>query len=50
VKTTDTAATARELAKIVSPGALFVSMQNGVDNAEQSARLPELTRSLPWSM
>ncbi len=35
VKTTDTAATARELAKIVSPGALFVSMQNGVDNAEQ---------------
>ena len=35
VKTTDTAATARELAKIVSPNALVVSMQNGVDNAEQ---------------
>jgi 2-dehydropantoate 2-reductase len=35
VKTTDTAATARELSKIVTPGTLVVSMQNGVDNAEQ---------------
>jgi 2-dehydropantoate 2-reductase len=35
VKTTDTAATARELATIVSQNALVVSMQNGVDNAEQ---------------
>ena len=35
VKTTDTAATARDLAKILSPGAILVSMQNGVDNAEQ---------------
>src|ERR1051325_2785300 len=35
VKTTDTVATARELAKIVSPNALVVSMQNGVDNTEQ---------------
>jgi 2-dehydropantoate 2-reductase len=35
VKTTDTAATARELAKILSPDAILVSMQNGVDNAEQ---------------
>jgi 2-dehydropantoate 2-reductase len=35
VKTTDTAATAQELAKIVSPNTLVVSMQNGVDNVEQ---------------
>jgi 2-dehydropantoate 2-reductase len=35
VKTTDTAATARDLATILSPGAILVSMQNGVDNAEQ---------------
>ena len=35
VKTTDTAAAARELARIVAPGAVVVSMQNGVDNAEQ---------------
>ena len=35
VKTTDTAETARELAKIVSPNTVLVSMQNGVDNAEQ---------------
>jgi 2-dehydropantoate 2-reductase len=35
VKTTDTAETARELAKIVAPNAVIVSMQNGVDNAEQ---------------
>lgn len=35
VKTTDTAVTARDLAKILSPGAILISMQNGVDNAEQ---------------
>ena len=35
VKTTDTADTARELAKVLAPGAIVVSMQNGVDNAEQ---------------
>ncbi|HEY1423758.1 MAG TPA: 2-dehydropantoate 2-reductase [Candidatus Acidoferrum sp.] len=35
VKTTDTATTARDLAKLLSPGAVLVSMQNGVDNAEQ---------------
>jgi len=35
VKTTDTATTAKELAKIVAPNAILVSMQNGADNAEQ---------------
>jgi len=35
VKTTDNAAAARELASVISPTALVVSMQNGVDNAEQ---------------
>jgi len=35
VKTTDTAGTARELAPLLAQGALVVSMQNGVDNAEQ---------------
>jgi 2-dehydropantoate 2-reductase len=35
VKTTDTAATANELAPLLSKNALVVSMQNGVDNAEQ---------------
>jgi 2-dehydropantoate 2-reductase len=35
VKTTDTAETARELAKVLAPNAIIVSMQNGVDNAEQ---------------
>jgi 2-dehydropantoate 2-reductase len=35
VKTTDTAATARNLAPLVSPQAVIISMQNGVDNAEQ---------------
>ncbi len=35
VKTTDTADTARELAKVAAPNAVTVSMQNGVDNAEQ---------------
>jgi 2-dehydropantoate 2-reductase len=35
VKTTDNAPASRELAKVLAPGALVVSMQNGVDNAEQ---------------
>jgi len=35
VKTTDTAATSQALAKILAPGAILVSMQNGADNAEQ---------------
>jgi len=35
VKTTDTASTAKELAKILAPNAILISMQNGVDNAEQ---------------
>ncbi|HKV23089.1 MAG TPA: ketopantoate reductase family protein [Candidatus Acidoferrum sp.] len=35
VKTTDNAAAARELAGVISPGTILVSLQNGVDNAEQ---------------
>jgi 2-dehydropantoate 2-reductase len=35
VKTTDTASTARGLAPLLTNNALVVSMQNGVDNAEQ---------------
>src|SRR5690349_7402787 len=35
VKTTDTAATAKQLANLVAPNAILVSMQNGVDNVEQ---------------
>jgi 2-dehydropantoate 2-reductase len=35
VKTTDTTATARELAPLLAKNAVVVSMQNGVDNAEQ---------------
>jgi 2-dehydropantoate 2-reductase len=35
VKTTDNAATARELAPLLAPGAIVVIMQNGVDNVEQ---------------
>jgi 2-dehydropantoate 2-reductase len=35
VKSTDTAETARQLATIVAPDAIVVSMQNGVDNAEK---------------
>jgi 2-dehydropantoate 2-reductase len=35
VKTTDTAATASALAPLLSPDATIISMQNGVDNAEQ---------------
>jgi 2-dehydropantoate 2-reductase len=35
VKTTDNAVTSRALAPLLVPGALVVSMQNGVDNAQQ---------------
>jgi len=35
VKTTDTAETARALAKVLAKDAAIISMQNGVDNAEQ---------------
>ena len=35
VKTTDNAATARALAPLLAPGALVLSLQNGVDNVEQ---------------
>ena len=35
VKTVDTVSTARTLKPLLSPGAIVVSMQNGVDNAEQ---------------
>jgi 2-dehydropantoate 2-reductase len=35
VKTTDNAATASALVPLLAPGAAVVSMQNGVDNAEQ---------------
>jgi 2-dehydropantoate 2-reductase len=35
VKTTDNAMTARALAPLLAPGALVLSLQNGVDNVEQ---------------
>ena len=35
VKTPDNAATAKAIAPLLAPGALVLSMQNGVDNAEQ---------------
>jgi 2-dehydropantoate 2-reductase len=35
VKTTDNAAAARAIAPLLAPGALVLSMQNGVDNVEQ---------------
>src|SRR5215469_7812887 len=35
VKTTDTASTASELAPLLRKDAVVISMQNGVDNAEQ---------------
>jgi len=35
VKTTDTVSTAQALASALSPGALVISLQNGVDNAEK---------------
>ena len=35
VKTTDTASTAKSLAPHLSPGAIVVSLQNGVNNAEE---------------
>src|ERR1700682_5796579 len=35
VKTVDTVSTARALAPLLSPNAMVVSLQNGVDNVEQ---------------
>jgi 2-dehydropantoate 2-reductase len=35
VKSTDTAATAKQLAPLLTPGAVVVSLQNGVNNAEE---------------
>jgi 2-dehydropantoate 2-reductase len=35
VKTTDNAGTARAIAPVLAPGALVVSLQNGVDNVQQ---------------
>ena len=35
VKTTDNVATASQLAALLAPDALVVSLQNGVDNVEQ---------------
>jgi 2-dehydropantoate 2-reductase len=46
VKTTDTAETARALAGVLSKDAAIVSMQNGVDNAEQIAAASGL-KALP---
>ncbi len=46
VKTIDTAETARGLAKVLSKDAVIVSMQNGVDNAEQIAAASGL-KALP---
>ena len=46
VKTTDTAETAHELARVVASNAVIVSMQNGVDNAEQIEAASGL-RALP---
>ena len=37
VKTVDTVGTARDLAKVLTRDAVIISMQNGVDNAEQIA-------------
>jgi 2-dehydropantoate 2-reductase len=42
VKTTDNAATARALAPLLAPGALVLSMQNGVDNVEQIRAAAEI--------
>jgi 2-dehydropantoate 2-reductase len=42
VKTTDSTETARALAKVLSNDAVIVSMQNGVDNAEQIAAVSGL--------
>ena len=46
VKTTDNAATARALAPLLAPGALVLSMQNGVDNVEQ-IRVAAAIEALP---
>jgi 2-dehydropantoate 2-reductase len=46
VKTTDNAATAAALAPLLAPGAIVVSMQNGVDNVEQ-IRAAGIANALP---
>src|ERR1700739_3112275 len=46
VKTPDTAETARSLAKVLAKDAVIISMQNGVDNAEQIAAASGL-KALP---
>jgi len=46
VKTTDNAATATALAPLLAPGAILVSMQNGVDNVEQ-IRAAGIANALP---
>src|ERR1700716_90032 len=46
VKTTDNATTARALSPLLAPGALVLSMQNGVDNVEQ-IRAAAAIRALP---
>ncbi|HXL22019.1 MAG TPA: 2-dehydropantoate 2-reductase [Candidatus Dormibacteraeota bacterium] len=46
VKTTDNAATAAALGPLLAPGAMVVSMQNGVDNVEQ-IRAAGIANALP---
>jgi 2-dehydropantoate 2-reductase len=46
VKTTDNAATAQTLAPLLAPGAVVVSLQNGVDNVEQ-IRAAGIANALP---
>jgi 2-dehydropantoate 2-reductase len=47
VKTTDNATTARALAPLLGPGALVLSMQNGVDNVEQIRAAAPIARTRP---
>jgi len=44
VKTTDTASVSKELAKYISPSTLVLSLQNGVNNAEEIRKLPASRR------
>ena len=46
VKTTDNATTARAITSLLAPGALVLSMQNGVDNVEQ-IRAAAVIEALP---
>jgi len=47
VKTTDNATMAREMAPLLAPGALVLSMQNGVDNVEQIRAVVYVAASVP---